>query len=108
MKIFFKLFLSPHLLLSQSTFFGMLAQPATSTLRLRKYTGQVTKDQSTASTLTVAVAVEMTEELLRERSWVRRKSDFRQEDLYRELYLIVADSTGWKLTAESTFKFHNF
>lgn len=103
-----KTFFSPPLLLlshlhAQSTFFGSLAWPATSTLRLAKHTGQVTKGQATASPSTVSVA-----ELLRERSWVRRKSEFKQEELYRELYLILADSAGWSLTAESTSKFHNF
>lgn len=66
----------------------------------------MSSSKATASPLTISVAEEMAE-LLRERSWMRRKSEFKQEELYRELYLVVADYAGWRLTAESTFKLHN-
>lgn len=75
---FFKLFFSSPLLVShlhrQSTSIG---RPTTSTLRVRKHTGYVTKGQATASHQTISVAEEMMEELLKERKKVSsRKKNF--------------------------------
>jgi len=47
-------------------------------------------------------------ELQRERSGVRRESELKQEELYREVYLIVSESSGWRLVAESTLELLNF
>lgn len=49
----------------------------------------------------------MAEELPRENIWVSRKSEFKEEEFYRELCLIIADSAGWSYAAESNFKIHN-
>lgn len=68
---------------------------------------QRSQNWATGSPLTVPVAEEIAE-LLKERSCARRKGELMQGELYREFYLIVSDSAGWRLTAESTFKFHNF
>lgn len=83
-----------HFLLSQSLFVGGLAWPLNSTLRLSKYTEQVTKAQPAASPVIVSVTKGMAEELLRERIWVSGKSEFKEEEFYRELCLIIAGSAG--------------